>query len=133
MVGVVPLAGSSGVPAASRHFEQGDQDEWRETVKSITRDLRDSWENAVEETVGHVLRRLSNKVTTPGLVKMTAITVADCEIMRAGFGRCSEMMHSAAVELNRALPVPEALTAEIDALTAWATEVRQRQDAVKFV
>lgn len=34
------------------------------------------------EAVGDVVRRLSNEVRTPGLVKLTAITVADCESMR---------------------------------------------------
>ena len=64
------------------HFDQGNQDEWRNTVKSIAGLLRDTWEIAVEEVVGHVIRRLSNEVKTPGLVKLTAITVPDCEAMR---------------------------------------------------
>src|SRR5690606_29520095 len=64
------------------HFEQGNEDEWRRSVKSIAAALRDTWEIAVEEVVGHVIRRLSNEVKTPGLVKLTAITVPDCEIMR---------------------------------------------------
>ncbi|MDF5996624.1 AAA family ATPase [Pseudomonas aeruginosa] len=66
------------------HFEQGNQDEWRKSVKSIAATLRDTWEIAVEEAVGHVIRRLSNEVKTPGLVKLTAITVPDCEAMRDG-------------------------------------------------
>src|SRR5690606_30493687 len=61
------------------HFEQGNEDEWRRSVKSIAAALRDTWEIAVEEVVGHVIRRLSNEVKTPGLVKLTAITVPDCE------------------------------------------------------
>src|SRR5690606_40007378 len=44
------------------HFEQGNQDEWRKSVKSIAATLRDTWEIAVEEAVGHVIRRLSNEV-----------------------------------------------------------------------
>ncbi|GAB1425385.1 hypothetical protein MASR2M16_26190 [Thauera terpenica] len=94
--------------------------------------MRDTWEIAVEEAVGHVIRRLSNEVKTPGLVKLTAITVPDCEAMRDGFGRCSELLHSAAAALNRPLPRPEALTAEIDALAAWADSLRQRQGAARL-
>lgn len=109
------------------HFERGNLDEWRKSVKSIATTLRDTWEIAVEEVVGHVIRRLSNEVKTPGLVKLTAITVPDCEAMRDGFGRCSELLHSAAAALNRPLPRPEALTAEIDALATWADNLRQRQ------
>ncbi|MCQ4166259.1 hypothetical protein [Tahibacter harae] len=109
------------------HFEQGNLDEWRKSVKSIAATLRDTWEIAVEEAVGHVIRRLSNEVKTPGLVKLTAITVPDCEAMRDGFGRCSELLHSAAAALSRPLPRPETLTAEIDTLAAWADSLRQRQ------
>lgn len=46
------------------HFDQGDQDAWRDTVKSIATTLRDTWEIAVEEVVGCVLERLSNKIKT---------------------------------------------------------------------
>ena len=114
------------------HFDQGNDDEWRKSVKSIAGTLRDTWEIAVEEVVGHVIRRLSNEVKTPGLVKLTAITVPDCEAMREGFGRCSELLHSAAAALNRPLPRPEALSAEIDALSTWANELRQRQSAARL-
>jgi energy-coupling factor transporter ATP-binding protein EcfA2 len=114
------------------HFERGNEDEWRNSVKSIAGTLRDTWEIAVEEVVGHVIRRLSNEVKTPGLVKLTAITVPDCEAMRDGFGRCSELLHSAAAALNRPLPRPEVLSAEIDALAAWAGSLRQRQDAARL-
>jgi hypothetical protein len=114
------------------HFEQGNEDEWRKTVKSITSALRDTWEIAVEESVGHVIRRLSNEVNTKGLVKLTVITVTDCEIMREGFGRCSELMHSAAPTLNRPLPRPDALSTEINALATWTDEIRQRQSAARL-
>jgi hypothetical protein len=114
------------------HFDQGDQDAWRKTVKTIAATLRDTWEIAVEEAVGHVLRRLSNEIKTPGLVKLTEITVADCGAMRDGFGRCSELLHGAAVALNRPLPRPEDLTAEIDAFAEWADDLRQRQGAVQL-
>lgn len=114
------------------HFDQGDQDKWRDTVKSIAGSLRDTWEIAVEEAVGHVIRRLSNEVKTPGLVKLTAITVADCESMRDGFQRCSELLHSAAPALNRPLPRPDALTDEINALATWTDDLRQRQNTARL-
>ena len=114
------------------HFEQGNEDEWRKTVKSIGGALRDTWEIAVEECVGYVIRRLSNEVKTHGLVKLTPISVPDCEAMRDGFGRCSELLHSAAAELNRPLPRPEALSAEIDALCGWADDLRRRQSAARL-
>lgn len=114
------------------HFDQGNEDEWRKSVKSITGVLRDTWEIAVEEVVGHVIRRLSNEVKTPGLVKLTAISVSHCEGMRDGFGRCSELLHSTSPTLNRPLPRPDVLTAEITALATWADDLRQRQAAAKL-
>ena len=114
------------------HFDQGNDDEWRKTVKIIAGLLRDTWEIAVEEVVGHVIRRLSNEVKTPGLVKLTAITVPDCEAMRDGFGRCSELLHSASPALNRPLPRPDDLVAEIVALAKWADNLRQRQDIARL-
>lgn len=114
------------------HFDQGDQGKWRETVKSIAGSLRDTWEIAVEEAVSHVLRRLSNEVKTPGLVKLTAITIADCETMRDGFQRCSELLHSTAPALNRPLPNPDALDSEITTLARWTDDLRQRQNAARL-
>lgn len=114
------------------HFDQGNEDEWRKSVKSIAGALRDTWEIAVEEVVGHVIRRLSNEVKTLGLVKLTAISIADCEAMRDGFGRCSELLHSASPALNRPQPRPDALTAEITALAVWADDLRQRQATARL-
>lgn len=114
------------------HFEQGNLDEWSISVKSIASTLRDTWEIAVEEAVGCVIRRLTNEVKTANLVKLTAITVTDCEVMRNGFARCSELLHSAAATLNRPLPSPEKLTAEIDTLADWADSLRKRQDDAKL-
>ena len=115
-----------------RHHDQGDEDSWRDSVKSIAGVLRDTWESAVEETVGYVIKRLSNKVDTAGLIKLTVITQLDCENMRDGYGRCSELLHSAAHELNRPLPRPDVLAAEIDTLGRWALDLRQRQDAARL-
>ena len=46
--------------------------------KSFQDQLRTVWERAVEEVVGPVIRRLSRKVDTSGLIKLTIITAADC-------------------------------------------------------
>jgi len=110
------------------HFDQGNEDAWRNSMKSIVGTLRDTWEIAVEQAVSHVIRRLSNKVDTGKLVKLTVITVADCEEMRDGYGRCSELLHSSAQALNRGMPRPDAVEAEITALAQWAVNLKQRQD-----
>jgi hypothetical protein len=113
--------------------DRGNQAEWEITVRSLQEQLRTSWERAVEDSVGSVLRRLSNKVSTEGLVKMTAITVKDCEDVRDAFGRCSALLHSEARGLNSPLPTPDKVQAEITALKTWVEAMASKQKAVKPV
>jgi energy-coupling factor transporter ATP-binding protein EcfA2 len=115
------------------HHNRGNQAEWEVIVRSLQEQLRTSWERAVEDAVAPVLRRLSNKVLTPGLVKLTAITVKDCEEVRDAFGRCSALLHSEARGLNNPLPSPDIVQAEITALKTWVESVAQKQKAVKPV
>jgi hypothetical protein len=112
------------------HFERGDQDKWEQTVRSIQEQLRTTWERAVEEALAPVLRRMSNKVDTKGLKKLTVLTLQDCESMREAFGRCSRLLHSDASALNSPLPRPEAVQAEVTALKQWVDDLRGRQRAV---
>ncbi len=113
------------------HHERGNQADWETTVRGLKEQLRTTWERAVEEVVSPVLRRLGNKVSTDGLAKLTAITVADCKAMRMAFERCSELLHSEAAGLNKPLPTPDKVQDEISALKDWLETIQQRQSAVK--
>ena len=113
------------------HHQQGNPAAWETTVRGLQEQLRTTWERAVEEVVSPVLRRLGNKVATVGLAKMTAITMADCQAMRAAFGRCSELLHSEAAALNKPLPTPAKVQAEITALKHWVESIAQRQADIK--
>ncbi len=115
------------------HYERGNQAEWEKTVRSLQEQLRTTWERAVEEAVSPVLKRLSNKVMTPGLAKVTVITIQDCEAMRAAFGRCSVLLHSESLNLNKPLPEPAKIETEIAALRDWIDSIQQRQQSVKVV
>lgn len=112
------------------HQERGNQAEWEKTVRSLQEQLRTSWERAVEETVSPVIKRLSSKVNTPGLILLTALTRQDCEAMRDAFGRCSALLHSEARELNTPLPDVGKIQAEITAIKTWVESIKQRQGAV---
>ncbi len=94
----------------------------------IVDDIDAWWERAVEEAVGPVIRRLSRKVDTTGLIKLTVLTDGDCTAMRLAFGRCSALLHSQPGELNPRLPEPTAIEAEIDALEKWIADIRARQE-----
>lgn len=111
-------------------FEQGDKATWYLTVRSLQEQLRTTWERAVEDMVAPVLRRLSNKVSTHGLAKLTAVTLQDCETMRKAYGRCSELLHSEADALNSPLPEPERIEAEIAFLQNWYDDLKNRQNAI---
>ena len=89
-----------------------------------------SWERGVEEIVGPVIRRLSRKVDTTGLIKLTVLTDADCTAMRNAFGRCSALLHSQPGEINPRLPAPTVIEAEIDTLEKWLLDIRSRQATV---
>lgn len=115
------------------HHTLGDQAAWETTVRSLQEQLRTTWERAVEEAVGPVLKRLGNKVSTGGLAKLTAITLADCMTMRGAFGRCSSLLHSEAAGLNQPLPTPDRVQAEITVLRDWVESIKQRQAAISQV
>jgi hypothetical protein len=113
------------------HYDRGNQPEWEAIVRALQEQLRTSWERAVEDAVAPVLRRLSNKVQTPGLVKLTAITLKDCEEVHDAFGRCSALLHSDARGLNIPLLPPDKVQAEINSLKTWVESVSQKQKAIK--
>jgi energy-coupling factor transporter ATP-binding protein EcfA2 len=113
-----------------RYHDLGNVDEWRNAVESIVTSVRKTWEDAVEEVVRCVTYRLSPKIKTNGLVRLTAITTKDCEVMRDAFGRCSQLLHSVSREANRPLPTPDSVAAEINALETWYTDLQQRQNAI---
>jgi energy-coupling factor transporter ATP-binding protein EcfA2 len=110
------------------HHERGDQAKWLREVTSFQDQLRTTWERAVEEVVGPVIRRLSRKVDTTGLIKLTVLTDTDCTAMREAFGRCSALLHSQPGEMNPRLPAPSVIKTEIDALEKWIADIRSRQE-----
>lgn len=93
--------------------------------------LRETWERAVEEFIGPVFKRLSTKVDSKNLRKITVLEIADCDAMRDGYGACSELLHSVGEGLNPKLPTPDDILAEIAKLSAWHNGLRARQSRVK--
>lgn len=112
------------------HHERGDQANWRREVGSFEKELREAWERAVEDAVSPVIKRLSQKVQTDGLIRLTILEERDCVVMRDAYGRCSKLIHSQPGELNPQLPTPDDIEKEIAALEAWAVGVRNRQQQV---
>jgi energy-coupling factor transporter ATP-binding protein EcfA2 len=113
-------------------FERGKPADWYITVRAILVQLRTTWERAVEKALSPAIKRLANKVDTKELPKLTILTIQDCKVMRDAFGRCSNLLHSTAEALNKQAPAREVTKTEIDALAAWITDIRERQEKVKI-
>jgi len=123
-----------------KHFDNvkqfhanGKMQDWRNAVYYFQMELRPLWERAVEDAVAPVVRRFQNNVDTKGLSKLTVLTLEDCKVMREGYSRCSKLLHSESEQLNRPLPKPEAIQAEIDAMKKWIEEVKSRQGKVEEI
>ena len=114
-------------------YGNGDQDKWERTVDALQKRLRATWERAVEEAVGPVIKRLSNKVETKGLAKVTILTMDDCKRMRQAYGRCSTLLHSTADALNPPLPKPDVVQNEITTLQKWVEDIQRRQGSIDYL
>ena len=108
-------------------YDSGKTSAWEDKVDALALRIRSAWERAVEETISPVLRRLSDKVETRGLVKVTALEVEDCIEMREAYGRCSRWLHSSADALNTRAPSPDEVLVEIRVLGDWIRDIRLRQ------
>ena len=111
-------------------YENGEHNKWERTVDSMQKRLRATWERAVEEAISPVVRRLSNRVDTRGLGKVTVLTMEDCVWMREAYGRCSTLLHSSANTLNLPIPGPDVIQHEISTLQDWVESVKDRQKEV---
>lgn len=114
-------------------YDRGDHEGWERTLDALAKRLRWTWERAVEEAVGPVIKRLSNKVQTAGLGKVTTITLDDCQTMREAYGRCSALLHSSSEALNAPLPGPDAVQTEISVLRDWVADIKSRQQAIEWM
>lgn len=112
------------------YHEHGDQVNWHREVGSFEKDLREAWERAVEDAISPVIKRLSQKVKTDGLVKLTILETSDCIAMREAYGRCSKLLHSQPGEINPQFPTPDQIETEIKALETWISGIRERQEQV---
>ena len=111
-------------------YEQDPTGVWPFTAKGLLGHLRDTWESAVEGVVAPVLRTFSSKVNTRGFYKLSAITLQDADDMRAGYGRCSTLLHNASDALNPTVPTPDQIADELSALRYWIDILQTRQDHI---
>lgn len=111
-------------------YERDPEGAWLITAKGLLGHIRDTWESAVEGAVAPVLRTFASKIDTRGFSRLSAITFEDAENMRAGYGRCSTLLHNASDAPNPAVPTPDQIADEITALRSWIDNLRVRQDQI---
>lgn len=112
-------------------YEQDPEVSWLFTAKGILGQIRDTWESAVEAAVSPVLKTFAHKVNTKGFAKLSVITEADAESMRAAYGRCSQLLHNASEALNPSIPTPDQIESELNALSDWLEDISLRQRAIR--
>lgn len=113
------------------HHERGNETEWDTAVKYFQCEIRIMWKRAVEDFVGKVVTRFSNKVETKELSSLTVLTLEDCNIMRNAYSRCSKWVHSSGVGLNLNPPTAKDIENEINILKYWYNNLQNKQKAIK--
>ncbi len=113
------------------HYDLGDMEKWEQTVDTVVKRLRLTWERAVEDVLAPVFKRMSEKVRTNGLEKVAVITKDDCDTMRQSYERASKFLHSAPDALDTPLPEPAEVRKEIETLKRWVKEIGERQSKIK--
>lgn len=110
--------------------ESDPEGQWVITAKGLLEQTREAWEGAIEAAIAPVLSRFSNNVDTKGFSKLSAIGQEDAVKMREGYGRCSILLHNMSKALNPAVPTPDDISTEIEALRCWVTDLKSRQDQI---
>jgi energy-coupling factor transporter ATP-binding protein EcfA2 len=104
----------------------GEEDEHRkQTIDAYFR-LRITWERAVEEWLfGGVVLRFRKGIETNRL-RSVVVEDSDYEQVYAGMTKCSNYAHDKAMNGGIAIPAPEELYSDIQALDSWLKKLEKR-------
>lgn len=106
--------------------KNGDEKEYRKQARDLYFHLRLAWERAVEEVLFcEVVTRFREGVATQ---KLKGVVVEDTDYVAVdgGMTKCSKYAHDKAAVGMIAIPPPEELTADIEALETWRTTIMKR-------
>ena len=107
------------------HKDGEEQEHRKQTVEAYFR-LRMTWERAVEEALlRQVILRFRKGVETQRLAEVV-VEDEDYAAVNAGMSRCSNFAHDKALEGGIAIPDPDELLADINALETWRLQVEKR-------
>lgn len=110
---------------AKLHKDGEEQKHREQTVEAYFR-LRMAWERAVEEVLlRQVILRFRKGVETQRLAEVM-VDDDDYAKVNAGMSRCSNFAHDKALEGGIAIPDPDELLTDINALETWRLQVEKR-------
>lgn len=119
---------NSRLAQAARILETTGAEDYYALAKGICSDVRILTERLIETgLLGGVIERHVRDVKTKGLlVKLARIETSDCEFLDGVMTKYSAFEHSQSREAPGALPSPDELRADIDALVNWYSEFSER-------
>jgi hypothetical protein len=117
---------------ARRFHKDNDDKGYRREARDIYAHLRMSWERGVEELLFNgVVLRFRKGIETNRLSKVT-IEPADVETIQANMGKCSNYTgHDGAMAAQLAMPLPDDVSVDIEALETWRKEMVGRLEGKK--
>lgn len=106
--------------------KDGDEPEYRKQTVDCYRQLRITWERAVEEVLfQNVVLRFRKGVSTQPLVRVV-VEDADYTLIEQAMTKCSNHAHDQALMGGAAMPEPDELLADINSLDVWRVAVDRR-------
>ena len=121
----------SNLDDTKHQFDADDPSEWEVVASGLLSRLRITWERAVADAVGPVVKRFDPKVKMSGLAEVSALKPEDCRIVRQAHGRISRLMHSSPDAVNPTVASPDKVQEEIEALENWVADLTERQKQSK--
>jgi hypothetical protein len=112
-------------------YKDGNESEHRKQTFDAYRQLRLAWERAVEEVLFRgVVIRFRKGVSTQ-LLSEVVVEDADYAAVEGGMTKCSNYAHDQALLGGTAIPDPEELLADINALETWRALVDNRSSEIR--
>ena len=108
--------------------KEGNRIEYERRASGIYKNLRMSWERAIEEVLlNQTVVRFGDAVQTRRLAKLTDITEDDVEHVTREMSRCSDCEHDESGAVHADLPDPDVIEDDIQKLDGWVRELRTKR------
>lgn len=122
------------VRTAKSLYDRNDETAYNAEVHRIYSNLRSTWERAIEDVAFNgVISRHRDFVNTKHLRKATVLSSADVDAFDNGFQKCCDLTdaHDGSRGRNDALPPPQEMLKDVQAVRTWADDIRERQKKIE--